>query len=166
MKNWCIRLAESSDGEKLWHLKRTLHHETEFLRLSPNEKEEIPADEIIKIEQSILKKSLLLLAQIEEELVGYLSAQGNTTNTSIGQVTIGVLLKYTGLGIGSALINEMEYWAHHSKFTRIQMNVMTHNNAAIRLYESFGYQIINQNSYPLYESDKIVQGYVLEKKLF
>lgn len=165
MKEWQTRTANNTDGKNLWELKRRLHHESEFLRLSPKEKDETPIDETKRINSCVTEKRLILVVYTQEQMIGYLQAQTNIDQAFICNVTIGILQKHTGLGIGSTLINEMEDWATHSKAIRIEINVMSHNILALRLYKRFGYQIISQTSYPLYESDKIVQGYVLEKML-
>jgi len=165
MTEWQIKIMNNSDGIEFWHLKRKLHQETEFLRLSPEEKKETPEDEIKRIQSSVLERRLMLAVYLKNEIIGYLLAQANIDHTFISHVTVGILQEYTGIGIGKSLIKEMESWACSCKFTRIKLEVMTHNIPALQLYKQLGYQIIDKKSYLLYESEKMVQGYVLEKKL-
>lgn len=158
-----LRVANESDASKLWNLKRLLHSETEFLRLSPEEKNKTVEDETRLIEGKLSNRVVVFVAYFEKELIGYLFAQ--VEDKIITKVTLGVLQKYSRMGIGKALIKNMEHFAITFGITRIEMRVMQHNISAINLYMNFGYRVINQDSYTLYESNKVVHDYTLVKEI-
>lgn len=158
--------ARASHAEEIWSLKRLLHAESEFLRLSPSEKEETSSDELAHIQSCRLGNKLVLVAEHEKRIIGYLSALVQTNEHKINKVTLGVLQKYQGNGIGSQLIKEMENWAVNVKISEIEMNVMTHNLPALGLYQKLGYRVIGTTpTYQLYDSEKRVYDYILKKTL-
>lgn len=57
----------------------------------------------------------------------------------IGSMGMGVLPEYRGLGVGTALISSALQKAFNKGLTRIELTVREHNQAAISLYEKFGF---------------------------
>lgn len=156
--------ATEADAEKIWSLKRLLHNEGEFLRLSLQEKKELVTDELRHIQSCKQENRLILLAGYKEEVFAYLSAFMDANERKINKVTLGVLQEYQGNGIGTKLVKEMEYLASNVKIGSIEMNVMFHNMMALRLYQKLGYKIVGTTStYQLYDSEKMVSDFQLKK---
>jgi GNAT superfamily N-acetyltransferase len=57
----------------------------------------------------------------------------------IGEIGVGILDGYRGLGIGQRLIAELEVWAADHEFERIVLLVADANVGALRLYRRLGY---------------------------
>jgi ribosomal protein S18 acetylase RimI-like enzyme len=57
----------------------------------------------------------------------------------IGEIGVGILDGYRGLGIGQRLIAELEGWAADHEFERIVLLVADANVGALRLYRRLGY---------------------------
>lgn len=158
--------ATDLDAIEIWSLKRALHDEGEFLRLSPHEIKETINDEIVLIRSTESRNRLILVVKDIQRIFGYLSACVNDKEKKITRVTLGVLKEYHGNGVGSAFIKRMENWACSMNIKEIEMNVMTHNLPALGLYQKVGYQIIGATPlYKLYDSDKFVYDYILRKEL-
>lgn len=154
------------DAGKIWSLKRLLHNEGEFLRLSPQEKGGTINDELNYIQSCKYENKLILIASYKEEVIGYLSAFVDANESKINKVTLGVLQEYQGRGIGAELIKEMEIWACKVKISSIEMNVMAHNLIALGFYQKLGYKIIGTTpTYQLYDSERIVYDHVLKKEI-
>lgn len=52
-----------------------------------------------------------------------------------------MLKAYAGRGIGTALMEEAEHWACERGVHRLELTVMTHNLAAVALYEKAGFAV-------------------------
>lgn len=101
-------------------------------------------------EQEKLLRSILsgggtvLLAEEGDRLVGFLEAARGAfrRNRHVVGLVVGVLGDHSGSGIGTALMEEAERWARGHEVKRMELHpVMTHNQAAVALYEKAGFTI-------------------------
>jgi ribosomal protein S18 acetylase RimI-like enzyme len=105
------------------------------------------------IEEAQHGRRILLLAEIEEQLVGQLFVQLTTrTNFSTEGVSSGYLYAfrvkpaYRNQGVGSQLIHEAESNLAERGFLRAVISVAKRNLAARRLYERAGYAVFTEDS--------------------
>ncbi|MCL2840669.1 MAG: GNAT family N-acetyltransferase [Defluviitaleaceae bacterium] len=56
-------------------------------------------------------------------------------------IVIGILEKYRGKGIGTALFENVIRWAKNCGIKRLELTVMTHNQAGLALYKKQGFEI-------------------------
>lgn len=87
---------------------------------------------------------LVLVAIIDGEIVGLGSISGlhQEKVLHVGQLGISVSEDFWGLGIGTALVEELLYWAtEHPVLRRIELDVRVDNECAIRLYKDQGFVI-------------------------
>ncbi|MGH2735939.1 MAG: GNAT family N-acetyltransferase [Actinomycetota bacterium] len=77
-----------------------------------------------------------LLAEADGRLVGHIGLQNKR-----GLVEIGMMVAegYRGRGIGSALMRAALDWGRERGAHKISLQVWTHNESAIALYEKFGF---------------------------
>ena len=54
-------------------------------------------------------------------------------------LAMGVLQEVSGRGVGGALLSEGIRWAEGAGINRLELNVMAHNERAVRLYERMGF---------------------------
>ncbi len=80
---------------------------------------------------------LFLVALVDGRLVGELSLEGGVGVSWLG---MGILDGYRGAGIGRALMAEAIAWARTKDLDKIALHVWPHNERAISLYESFGFE--------------------------
>ncbi len=105
------------------------------------------------IEEAQHERRILLLAEIEEQLVGQLFVQLTTrANFSTEGVASGYLYAfrvkspYRNQGVGSQLIHEAESNLADRGFLRAVISVAKRNVAARRLYERAGYAVFTEDS--------------------
>ncbi|HIE56635.1 MAG TPA: GNAT family N-acetyltransferase [Anaerolineales bacterium] len=88
-----------------------------------------------------------LKAVYNQKMIGFIA--GDRKSSQLAWIaTIGVLPEFRGRGIGAALLMECETRLNVSS---IRLNVRQKNEAAIRLYEGFGYRRID--AWPRYYTD-------------
>lgn len=81
----------------------------------------------------------VLLATVDGVAVGWLSCE----HTPVGRVELGmgVVAKWRGRGIGSALMAEALAWSRGRGAHKIVLSLWPHNHAARALYEKFGFVV-------------------------
>lgn len=103
------------------------------------------ADSTDKIEDfSRNKRGLWLIAQnAQSKIIGEvdITIKNLQRVRHVGQVTIGVLPSYQGLGLGSLLMDEAIAWAEKSGLLRLELSVFASNKTAIALYKKCGFVV-------------------------
>lgn len=85
-----------------------------------------------------------LCAFVEGNLAGMatVSPYGELYRTAHrGTMSISVRKAYWGLGLGSALMEELVAFARHCGYAQLELSVDAQNGRAIRLYEKFGFTV-------------------------
>jgi RimJ/RimL family protein N-acetyltransferase len=82
------------------------------------------------------RSSLLLVAEIGGEVVGNLDAEARGGDAKLGMV---VDTSWRRQGVGTALLEACLDWARQTEIRRLTLEVFPHNEAAIALYERFGF---------------------------
>jgi RimJ/RimL family protein N-acetyltransferase len=84
-----------------------------------------------------------VVALYQGEVVGWcdITSLHRPIYTHVGELGIGVVARYRGLGIGKALMREALGKAKAKSLTRIELTVFAQNKTAIALYEHFGFTV-------------------------
>ena len=137
-----IRKAISSDAKEYLSFLHKLDSQTSFMLFEPGERKSSEEEIKRRIEDS-MKNSLLLVAQNEGKIVGFLSAGRGTVNRikHSAYVVTGILEDYRGKGIGRKLFEELDKWAVENELIRLELTVMVPNEGAVALYKKMGYKI-------------------------
>lgn len=137
-----IRKAALNDGQAFWQLLKRLDQETEFMLYEPDERVEDPEKIDTILKQSINGENLLLVAEDDGALVGYLSAQREHLSRihHVAYVVIGIRADYQHQGIGSRLFDLLDEWARECGIRRLELTVMCENINAQKLYIKKGFQ--------------------------
>ncbi|ULO08891.1 GNAT family N-acetyltransferase [Paenibacillus sp. 19GGS1-52] len=142
--SYTIRSALAKDAQVLSEIRLLMDGETENL---DREKGEGYID-ISGFEQLIKadtenNRNLFLVAELNDEIVGFSRCAGNLLKRSSHKVEFGVcvLKEYWGNGIGKNLLKESIAWADGSGVTKITLNVLETNDKAIELYKKSGFEI-------------------------
>lgn len=161
-----IRRIRVEDAHDFLHLCYALDKETKFMMLEEDERK-TTLDEQMNSLKTILEenRSLLLVCEIEGKLVGYLSATREDFRriNHSAYIVVGVLQEYSGHGIGSHLFEELEAWAKLNNIHRLELTVMTHNEAGIHLYKKMGFEIEGCKKHSLMVDGEYVDEYYMAK---
>lgn len=142
--NVTLRELIPKDAAALLCLQHRLDQETSYMMLAPGERRTgIPQVEERIADYTKAETSLLIGAEADGELAGYLSVEGGTfsRNKHSAYIVIGILKAYQSMGIGSGLFREMELWVKRSGIVRLELTVMQHNEQAVALYKKQGFEI-------------------------
>ena len=85
--------------------------------------------------------SLLLVAEVDDRIVGNLGLRPDPhlCSAHVGTIGMSVGSTWRGVGVGSSLLEIAADWAHGHGCRRITLSVFPHNTAAIRFYEAKGF---------------------------
>lgn len=161
-----LRKLVPGDAAELLHLQHRLDEESSFMLLEPDERQS-GLQQVTEMIESFVKAetSILIGAEADGRLVGYLSARGGSVrrNRHSAYIVIGILTEYQGMGIGSGLFREMETWAASVGIVRLELTVMTHNERAVALYTKSGFEIEGIKKKSLKVSGDWVDEYYMSK---
>ena len=84
----------------------------------------------------------LIVAEAAGLVVGRLSIVRDAHPSSAHVADLGLMVaaSHRRRGIGSALLAAAEEWARGASVSKLELHVFPHNEAAIALYEGFGYE--------------------------
>lgn len=138
-----IRTIEASDAEKFLSMLKKLDSETNFMMYEPDERKTTIAEMSERINESLKNSSLMIVAEVNSEIVGFLSAERGFANRikHSAYIVVGILKEYCGKGVGTRLFNNLLEWTELNGITRLELTVMTNNEKEIKLYKKFGFEI-------------------------
>lgn len=138
-----IRKIAVKDAECFLNMLKQLDAETKFMLFDRDERKTTTDDIKKKIQNSGETNSLILVAEQDGSIAGFLSAKREPYNRvrHCAYIVVGILKDYRGMGIGTQLFEQLEAWARSSGITRLELTAMTHNKTAVGLYQKMGFQI-------------------------
>jgi RimJ/RimL family protein N-acetyltransferase len=138
-----IRKASIDDAEKYLQMLKQLDTETKNMMLEPGERKTTIEQMRGRIVNMSGSNGTILLIEDENEIGGFLAAQGGGANRirHSAYIVIGMLKEYRGKKIGTKLFEELEKWTLENNITRLELTVVKNNEGAIKLYEKVGFKI-------------------------
>ena len=144
------RSLSLNEAEMFWEMMNQLDYETKYMLYEPGERKKDLSIVESRIQNSLSGKDFLLVAETDNKLVGYISAQrGRLKRTAhSAYIVVGILAEYRGKGIGTAFFERLNIWAEENNITRLELTVICENEVAKHLYENNGFEIegIKRNS--------------------
>jgi RimJ/RimL family protein N-acetyltransferase len=138
-----IRRAEPKDAEALVRLARAVGSEPGGWLITEDDWRS-PGDErrYLKAIRRYAHAAVYVAETDEGELVGRLSVARDQHPASVHVADLGLMVAggYRRQGVGSALLHEAVRWAEESGVRKLELHVFPHNEAAIALYENFGFE--------------------------
>jgi RimJ/RimL family protein N-acetyltransferase len=140
-----IREATKEDAQNMIDFYNVVGGETDFLSFGANEfKRDLYEYEEYITATSKEQNSIMLLALIDSEIISIAtinSSQKERTN-HVGTLGIVISKKYTGLGLGKIIMNDLIEWAKQNGVTK-KINLVTNetNTVAIELYKKLGFEV-------------------------
>jgi RimJ/RimL family protein N-acetyltransferase len=139
-----VRFLTPDDAEQFLDLCLTLDSESDFMMYEPGER---PTDvEMLHETLAAIVRTdnqAIVVADTGQLLAGYAGFYGGEYRRArhVAYIVAGVRSAFAGQGIGRALFEAGEAWARSAGVRRLELTVMTHNAAAIRLYQRMGFDV-------------------------
>ena len=163
-----IREAEPSDAAELVTFLNRVSIETNFTSLDRNGILLTDTEmELFLDKQAYSENQITLLALLNDEIAGLvnITADQRKRVRHIGDLFIVIGQKYWNNGLGSLLLEEVVEWAQASGvLRRLQLTVQTRNQAAVHLYQKYGFVIEGRQERGAYiEEGKFIDVYLMGK---
>lgn len=139
---WILRCPTKYDAIELPKLRLEIDSETENLDRESGEGLLTPKDfEKLIYEDSVAKRTLFLVAEVEGKIVGFTRCEGNKLSRFRHKAEFGIciLKEYWGQGIGKVLLENVLLWADTVGIKKISLTVVQTNIKAIQLYKRYGF---------------------------
>ncbi|WP_419881886.1 N-acetyltransferase family protein [Peribacillus sp. B-H-3] len=163
-----IRTAVQKDAKALAELMEHAD-ESGFMLFNPGERKVRPE----MLEERFLRAgnegvtNIFIAEGNNGELIGYLMLLGNRNERARHKayIVIGVAEQARGKGAGTRLFAECEEHARRLNLHRLELTVITHNEAAIALYKKMGFEIEGTKRDSLYFGGKFADEFCMSKLL-
>ena len=140
-----FRSPTPEDAEAMLEYLKTTSSETEFLIRYPEE-----CTETIEQEAAFLQKTLdsdlnmMIVCEIDGKIAGNcaLMLHGRIKTRHRAGVAIALTREFWGLGIGSAMFEELITTARNHGICQMELEVSEGNSRAMALYEKFGFRTV------------------------
>jgi len=138
-----IRSISLEDAEPYLAMLKQLDRETDMMMYEPEERSGTFCEMTRLIQDAESAGSLILVVEDENRLVGFLSAERGFANRirHSAYIVVGILASHRGKGLGKRLFQELDHWAAKNQIGKLELTVLAHNQAGIRLYTSMGFKI-------------------------
>lgn len=163
-----VREAIPNDAKKLAELILQVEASSEYMLWEPYERQISPDSQqkmIERLQES--ENSTILIAEHEEQLVGYLFAIGGDAKRKkhSAYLVVGIHQDYRGKGVGSLLFETLNQWAKEQKLHRLELTVVTENEAGVSLYKKMGFEVEGTKIDSLYVNGSYLNEYYMAKIL-
>ncbi|MBU7474761.1 GNAT family N-acetyltransferase [Lactiplantibacillus pentosus] len=145
-----VRPAEVTDAAQLLALLAQLGRESNTFTVDDGIEELSETDEAEQIERiSGTTTNVIFVAVLGDRLIGVSTVQASTDfSAAQGEVGVAVLKEFWGMGLGTALVEEILDWArNYSSFERLVLTVQLRNTRAAKLYQHLGFENCTATSY-------------------
>jgi RimJ/RimL family protein N-acetyltransferase len=163
-----IRQVRLNDAENFVRVIKQVENEAHYMLFEAGERN-ISIDKQTKIIESILKEdnSTIFIAEEEKEIVGYLMVFGGKAkrNKHASYLVVGIVQSHRGKGLGTKLFMALNKWAINHKIHRLELTVVTQNEAGLGLYKKMGFEIEGTKRHSLFIDGKFVDEYYMSKLL-
>ena len=131
---WIVRTATTEDLELAFDVLETVAQERIYIGTEP------PVDKARRLRRwrDVLDdpRETMFVAVAGDEIVGNASVEW----AGVSDIGMALLPAWRGKGLGSALLEALISWAEEHGSHKVELRVWPHNDAAIALYEKFGFE--------------------------
>jgi ribosomal protein S18 acetylase RimI-like enzyme len=164
-----LREATPSDAAMLVaHLKELAAEPGINIPLAPDEIVSVDQERAILDDFSQSPRAIMLIAQAEGALAGELSLRAISSRRAVCHVaTLGMSVKreWRRKGVGRELLTAALEWAPTADIKRIELYVYARNDAAISLYERFGFAVEGRRKAFIREGDNFLDDLIMARQL-
>ena len=142
MNEFTVRLASPGDASALVRLAREVGSEPEGWLISTSDWRGAGDERRYLRSLRRSRDAAVFVAEAPEGIVGRLSVGRDPHPASSHVADLGLMVakSHRRRGIGRALLERTVEWARGTGVTKLELHVFPYNEAAIRLYESFGFR--------------------------
>lgn len=162
-----VREIEVSDAEQLSCLIQHVEASSAYMLWEAGERKiEMERQKSMIERMKDSHNSAIFVAENKSNaLVGYLFAIGGdvTRNKHSAYIVVGISENYRGHGVGSKLFKELEQWAAQHGIHRLELTVVTRNQAGLSLYKKIGFEVEGTKRHSLFINDEFVDEYYMSK---
>ncbi|RSK27204.1 GNAT family N-acetyltransferase [Bacillus sp. HMF5848] len=161
-----IREIHISDAENFASLTYEIEKSSQYMLWEADERKINYALQARKIEEiNKSENSTIFVAEKDNELIGFLFANGGNAkrNKHTVYIVVGILSHYRGQGVGIKLFDELEKWSKEHNIHRLELTVVTRNEAALLLYKKQGFEIEGTKRDSLFIDEEYVDEYYMSK---
>jgi RimJ/RimL family protein N-acetyltransferase len=165
-----IRQITPDDAELFLKLCQWLDAETTFMLLEPGERFNSVQAQREAIEQALRNGTIFVSenpspSADHPKLVGYLAIQRGLYRRTrhCGLLRMGVLQSFSRQGIATRLLDAVQQWAQEHHVHRLELTVQVHNQAAITLYQKYGFKIEGTRRYAMVVNGGYVDEYYMAR---
>ena len=161
--NYEIRQANTGDAAALLAYMAALTAETDIdIPLQPGEFHYTLEEEAAFLQKyASTDNCLFLVAEREGEIIGELTLNGGNLHAMHHTAILGMTVRrpWRGKGVGSALLASALNWARQNGILkRIELYVYARNQAAIHLYQKYGFEFEGRRYRSLTAITKAITG--------
>lgn len=162
-----IREIKISDADAFWQMQFELDKETKYMMYEPNERTKNLNLINSLIQKAVEGNNLLLVAENDKDIIGFLSAQRGGPNRikHTAYIVVGIRKAFQGKGIGTEFFKELDLWAQPKNITRLELTVMCNNIMAKHLYEKNGFVIEGIKKNSMFVDGEYVDEFYMAKLL-
>lgn len=162
-----IRQATINDADQLMNLISHVESTSDYMLMEPGERNNSIDQQTKMIKHFNQHEKSAIFVADNGALLGYLIVIGNSSlrNKHSAYLVIGVHAEARGQGIGRLLFEAVEHWAKSVHISRLELTVVTENEAAIRLYKNCGFEIEGTKRHSLLIQDNYFDEYYMSKLL-
>ncbi len=162
-----LREGEQTDAASSLSFVEKVSAQSKFLTFGPGEFGQSIAEQ----EKTILDKKtrvneLFLLAFIDETIVSQMTVNSSQRLRIRHAVEFGLSVDkaYWGIGVGNAMLDYLIHWAVQSPLVRkINLQVLSTNTNAIKLYEKFGFALEGKKLRDNYQDGEFLDVFLMGK---
>ena len=142
-RDWEVRPAEPGDAGRLVELARAVGGEPGGWLITTSDWRSVAEERrYLRAIKRYPHAAVYTVETPDGELVGRLSLSRDQHSASQHVADLGLMVaaSHRRRGIGRALLEQAVAWAREHGVEKLELHVFPHNEAAIALYESFGFE--------------------------
>lgn len=169
-KKVLIRKPTVEDAEAIINVMTIADTETLFLARNPGEFC-TPVEREKHIIENILADDAVewFVAEYDHKVIGQCSVglvRRNARYRHRAEVAFVILKDFCNLGIGGRMMEECIKWCKEHGITQMELDVVKNNDRAVKMYQSFGFEVIGIKENALrYLDGTYADEYLMVKKL-
>lgn len=164
-----LRSPQLEDAEEMLAYLQQTAAETHFLLREPEDVTDTVDSERLFIQQILDSEAqLMIVAMVDGKLAGNCGLTFKTYSKvkHRSEIGLGLLKEFWGLGIGSALFDEMFTAARAHGCTQMELKVIEGNQRGLALYQKTGFKIIGTIPNAICLNDgTLLEEYIMVKQL-